>query len=116
MINYKKTISLAILALLMAPLLFNVNVPVISSRMDATAGNLESSETSIIKTWEAEETLSEWWNANWLYRQKITITEPGLMDRDKDPVDVYVTFSGDVAHENSIRIAYYDNSSTWNEI
>ncbi|MHA1680417.1 MAG: hypothetical protein ACTSUE_05375, partial [Promethearchaeota archaeon] len=90
--------------------------PANSDEIGITGDGPVASDTVITKNWEALETYESWWNVNWQYRKHIILTEPGLMDRDKDPVDVYVTFSGDVAHENSIRIAYYDNSSTWNEI
>ncbi|MFX0101698.1 MAG: hypothetical protein ACFFCS_19190 [Candidatus Hodarchaeota archaeon] len=74
-----------------------------------------SSDTSIVKNWEAEETITSWWDSTWLNRRKITITEPGLMDRDRDPVNVYLTFTGDEARNNSIRIAYY-NGTGWNNV
>ncbi len=74
------------------------------------------SDTVISKGWEAIETLDSWWNANWLYRKKVVFTEPGLMDRDKEPTDVYLTFTGNVAHVNSIRLAYFGNDSAWHEV
>ncbi|MHA1698162.1 MAG: hypothetical protein ACTSWN_04915, partial [Promethearchaeota archaeon] len=77
---------------------------------------IRPSDTIITKNWEAEETLSSWWNASWLYRRKITITEPGLMDRDREPVDIYVEFTGDRARVNSIRLTYFGNDSNWYEV
>ncbi|MHA1848045.1 MAG: hypothetical protein ACTSXU_10400 [Promethearchaeota archaeon] len=76
----------------------------------------EKSDTVITKNWEAIETLSEWWDNNWLYRKKIIFTEPGLMDRDRDPLNIFITFSGFEAHENSLRLTFFRNDSTWVEV
>ena len=78
--------------------------------------NPTASDTVISKDWEALETLESWWDENWQYRKKITIDEPSLMDREREPIDVYLEFTGNVAHENSIRLTYYSNDSTWYEV
>ncbi len=94
-----------------------------SSTMDddarATIGNKDigASDTIITKNWQAVETLENWWNSNWAYRKKVTITEPNLMDREREPVDIYLTFTGNEARVNSIRLTLYNGSSNaWYEV
>src|SRR5271157_2981406 len=67
--------------------------------------------------WKGIVSLNTWWNTAWTYRQMVNFTEPGLMDRLNDPENVYMTFSGNVAHNNSIRVACFVNTnSSWLEI
>nr|MDO8110949.1 hypothetical protein [Candidatus Sigynarchaeota archaeon] len=92
-----------------------------STGTDSSNGNLndgspKASDTKITKTWQAVETLDSWWNVNWQYRKKITFVEPGLMDRDRDPMNVYVTFTGNEARVNSLRVVLFRDSTTWVEI
>ncbi len=61
------------------------------------------------------ETLVEWWDTNYDYRREITIIEPDIASRTMEPVHVYLTFSGDVARENIIAVAYWD-LMTWHEV
>ncbi|MHA1717275.1 MAG: hypothetical protein ACTSXP_16640 [Promethearchaeota archaeon] len=61
------------------------------------------------------ETLSSWWNESWDYRRKITLVEPGLMNRTNEPINVFLNFSGNEAHEGSLRVASYDGT-VWTEI
>ncbi|MEX2684064.1 MAG: hypothetical protein Q6373_021020, partial [Candidatus Sigynarchaeota archaeon] len=78
--------------------------------------SINTSDTKITKNWRGIETVESWWNDNWQYRKKIEFSEPGLMDRLNDPVDIYITFSGDEARQNSIRVTYYRNDTrTWVE-
>ncbi|MEX2684491.1 MAG: hypothetical protein Q6373_023170 [Candidatus Sigynarchaeota archaeon] len=82
-------------------------------------GNVDigASDTVITKNWQAVETLESWWNSAWAYRKKVTITEPGLMDREREPVDIYLTFTGNEARVNSIRLTLYNGSSrAWYEV
>src|SRR5271157_824984 len=62
------------------------------------------------------QTIQSWWNANWNYRKMVTFIEPGLMSRDRDPCNIYVTFVGNVARNNSIRLTLFTNTSTWIEV
>lgn len=81
--------------------------------------SFQASDTKITKNWQAIETLDSWWSGSWQYRKKLTITEPGLMDRLNDPVNLYIDFSseGNVARVNSIRITLFNSSTlNWNEI
>ncbi len=85
----------------------------------AITGNKDigTSDTIITKSWQAVETLESWWNSVWAYRKKITITEPSFMDREREPVDIYLTFTGYEARVNSIRLTLYNGSSnTWYEV
>ena len=61
------------------------------------------------------ETLVEWWDTNYDYRRKITIIEPDIASRTMEPVHVYLTFTGDIARENIIAVAYWD-LTTWHEV
>ncbi|MFX1564882.1 MAG: hypothetical protein ACFFCH_02705, partial [Promethearchaeota archaeon] len=61
------------------------------------------------------ETLVEWWDTNYDYRRKITIIEPDIASRTMEPVHVYLTFSGDVAREDIIAVAYWDPGA-WHEV
>jgi hypothetical protein len=79
--------------------------------------DIQASDTVITKNWHAVETLESWWNSNWAYRKKITITEPTLMDREREPVDIYLTFTGNEARVNSIRLTLYNGSTnSWFEV
>ncbi|MBD3185478.1 hypothetical protein GF325_01515, partial [Candidatus Bathyarchaeota archaeon] len=77
---------------------------------------IDASETVIEKNWEAIDAGASWWNPSWNHRKNLTITEPGVMDRDQDPIDVYLEFTGEEARVGSLRVACYTNTSTWNEI
>ncbi|NMC06862.1 MAG: hypothetical protein GYA24_16710, partial [Candidatus Lokiarchaeota archaeon] len=90
----------------------SVVVPGITT-LDNTPGNGEivAADTKITKPWRGIETVDSWWNINWQYRKKLVFTEPGLMDRMNDPVDVQLTFTGNVARENSIRVTYFRNDT-----
>ncbi|MBN2150937.1 MAG: hypothetical protein JW839_05815 [Candidatus Lokiarchaeota archaeon] len=81
-----------------------------------TEGSPEASDTVIVKDWEAVETLTTWWDATWDSRRKVTFTEPGLMDRDREPTTIDMTFAGDEARVNSIRLTFFRNDSTWVEV
>nr|MDO8086311.1 hypothetical protein [Candidatus Sigynarchaeum springense] len=81
-----------------------------------TGGTVEVSDTKISKNWEAVETLTTWWDVAWDSRKKVTFTEPGLMDRDREPTTINMTFTGDEARVNSIRLTYFRNDSTWVEV
>ncbi|MFX1341092.1 MAG: hypothetical protein ACFFAL_00215 [Promethearchaeota archaeon] len=61
------------------------------------------------------ETLTEWWDTNYDYRRKITIIEPDIATRDMEPVHVSLTFTGDVARQGIIAVAYWDLAS-WHEV
>ncbi|MFX0168000.1 MAG: hypothetical protein ACFE89_01475 [Candidatus Hodarchaeota archaeon] len=61
------------------------------------------------------ETLVEWWDTNYDYRRKITIVEPNIASRSMEPVHIYMTFTGDVAKEGIIAVAYWD-LATWHEV
>ncbi|MBN2150339.1 MAG: hypothetical protein JW839_02720 [Candidatus Lokiarchaeota archaeon] len=76
-----------------------------------------TSDTFITKNWQAVETLESWWNSAWDYRKKITITEPNMMAREREPVDIYLTFTGNEARVNSIRLTLFNGSSNaWYEV
>jgi hypothetical protein len=81
-----------------------------------TDGSTQASDTVIVKNWEAVETLTTWWNVQWQSRKKITFTEPGLMARDREPTTINMTFTGNEARVNSIRLTFFRNTSTWVEI
>jgi hypothetical protein len=49
------------------------------------------------------------------YRQEVIMTEPGIADRSMDPVYVNLTFNGNVAAVNSIRVTVYNNTGGWLE-
>lgn len=51
-----------------------------------------------------------WWNLTYHYRKPITITEPGYLSRTNEPVEVEVTFEGQKAYKNSLRLLYYDGN------
>lgn len=82
-----------------------------------TTENIQASDTKIHMTYQGIPTIQSWWNAQWTYRQLVNFTEPGLMDRLNDPENVYMTFATGIAHNNSIRLALFNSStSSWNEI
>jgi hypothetical protein len=66
---------------------------------------------------------TNWWTDNLIngsqwtpqYRQEVILTEPDVMDRVNDPVSVNLTFTGNVAHVNSIRLTVYNNTGVWIE-
>ncbi len=47
---------------------------------------------------------SDWWNESYRYRTEIKLQEPGFFNRTNEPVDIYLTFSEDACHEDSIRV------------
>ena len=56
--------------------------------------------------------LNSWWNNSFEYRVPVNITEPGVVNRDRWPVDVYLTFPENHAYNGSIRVLYW-NGSHW---
>ena len=71
----------------------------------------------------SESTATEWWNASWLYRYEIGLTEPtistpiNVSTRYDEPIDIYLTFPQDETSVNdSIRVVYYNGTSWSNEI
>ncbi len=83
---------------------------------DTTNGTPKASDTVINKNWEAVETLTTWWDVAWDSRKKVTFTEPGLMDRDREPTTIDIAFTGNEARVNSIRLTFFRNDSTWVEV
>lgn len=61
------------------------------------------------------ETLVEWWNTNYDYRRKVTVVEPDIADRVMEPVNAYLTFTGDTAREGIMAVAYWD-LAVWHEV
>ncbi|MEM2110201.1 MAG: hypothetical protein QW327_06960, partial [Candidatus Odinarchaeota archaeon] len=49
---------------------------------------------------------------NWKYRIKLNVSEPGLVNRVNEPVNVFLTFQDSQAKLNSFRVLMY-NSSGW---
>ena len=56
--------------------------------------------------------VNSWWNNSFEYRVSVNITEPGVVSRDRWPVDVYLTFPENHAYNGSIRVLYW-NGSHW---
>ncbi|MGQ4915945.1 MAG: hypothetical protein ACP6IU_14530, partial [Candidatus Asgardarchaeia archaeon] len=56
--------------------------------------------------------LNSWWNNSFEYRIPVNITEPGVVDRDRWPINVYVTFPENHAYNGSIRVLYW-NGTHW---
>jgi hypothetical protein len=61
------------------------------------------------------ETLVEWWNKSYDYRRKVTVIEPDIADRVMEPVNAYLTFTGNTARKGIIAVTYWD-LSVWHEI
>ncbi|MFX1474090.1 MAG: hypothetical protein ACFFCO_01265, partial [Promethearchaeota archaeon] len=61
------------------------------------------------------ETIVEWWNINYDFRRKVVIVEPDIDDRVMEPVHITMPFTGDVAREGIVAVAYWDTSS-WTEV
>ncbi|MHA1264271.1 MAG: hypothetical protein ACTSRS_03470 [Candidatus Helarchaeota archaeon] len=64
---------------------------------------------------------SSWWNNSYRYRVMINISEPGISNRNNEPIDLWINFSALAENDesncgnNSIRVLEYSGTN-WNEL
>ncbi|MFX0097929.1 MAG: hypothetical protein ACFE7E_09240, partial [Candidatus Hodarchaeota archaeon] len=50
--------------------------------------------------------------SQWDYRIRVTVTEPGFVNRTNEPINVYLEFPSGFAREKNIHVKFYNG--TWN--
>ena len=60
--------------------------------------------------------INSWWNETFRFRTEIEITEPGVKNRENEPVTVWMSFENNIHSRNSTRVANYDDTNGWTEM
>jgi len=111
MINKKCILICLVLFIITTLAMSSLNVFKVNIQKNDSMANL-SETPNHIKTFYPKVSDSEppWWNLTYHYRKPIIITEPGLINRENEPVEVEVDFDSLKAHKNSLRLLYFDGN------
>ncbi len=114
MLRSKKWIAAGILFGLLTPLVwspFLLNIGTLNQ-----PARYQPSEVDIPTTSEFV-SVNNWWNETFRFRTEISITEPGIKNRENQPVTVWMSFEDVVHSRNSTRVVKYDGDlQVWTEI
>ncbi|MHA1263402.1 MAG: hypothetical protein ACTSSA_15245, partial [Candidatus Freyarchaeota archaeon] len=116
--NKKYALSLVIISsliLVMAIPLILPNTQTVLPPLYNTNTNTQSPPSTTSKS--NPQPVDLWWNYSWAFRQKINVTEPNYVDRINETAVIHLDFPDEHCANNSIRVLYYNQTtSSWVEV
>ena len=120
--SQKKTKKYALSLIIIASLILVIAIPlilpntktVIPSLLNTNTNTLPPSSTTAKSN---PQPVDLWWNYSWGFRREINVTELNYVDRVNDTAIVNLTFDNGHCANNSIRVLYYNQTtSSWVEV